>query len=293
MRVVAVSTLAFSACAPERPTQPRAQLTTPAPSLSPDISPSPPPAPFRFAVIGDYGSGWDSQHAVARRMCAWRERRPFDLVLTTGDNIYPDGSRRYFRERFFEPYRCLLDDNVRFKASLGNHDYVTRRGRDVIEEPAFGMPKRNYVYRTGGIRFVMADSNVLDREWLADALEAEPGDRWTIVLFHYPVYSPGTQRGPTPGYRPSLPRLFQEKGVDLVLNGHDHIYFGSKPLRRIRYVVTGGGGASLYPCGDAWYVERCRSTYHFVEVAATEDRLTVRAIPVSGPPFHRFTTTGR
>ena len=140
---------------------------------------------------------------------------------------------------------------------------------------------------------MIPDSNVLDREWLARALEPEPTDRWTVVVFHHPVYSPGPNRGSTPGYRPSLPQLFRENGVDLVLNGHDHIYFASKPLRRIHYVVTGGGGASLYPCGDAWYVAKCRSVNHFVEVTAGADRLTVRAIPIEGPPFHKFTTTGR
>ena len=280
-------------CAPDGPQTGAAQVTS-SPVALPTPSGTPSPADlYRFAVIGDYGSGWDSQKAVASRMCDWREKRSFDLVVTTGDNIYPDGSRAYFQERFFEPYRCLLNEDVRFKASLGNHDYVTRQGRDVLDEPAFGMPRRNYVHRDGGIRFVFADSNVLDREWLSRALAAEPTDRWTIVVFHHPVYSPGPARGSTPGYRPSLPRLFRDKGVDLVLNGHDHIYFASEPLRRIRYVVTGGAGASLYPCGDAWYVAKCRSVNHFVEVTATDARLTVRAIPASGPPFHKFTTTGR
>jgi 3',5'-cyclic AMP phosphodiesterase CpdA len=250
---------------------------------------------LRFAVIGDYGSGFPSQQEVADRMCEWRADHPYDLVVTTGDNIYPDGSRRYFQRRFFSPYDCLLSDGVQFRASLGNHDYLTERGRDVLDEPAFGMPKRNYVLRTNGVRFVVADSNVLDREWLSEATRARALDRWTIVVFHHPVYSPGShpERGSTPGYRPSLPRLFEARGVDLVLNGHDHIYFASDPLRKIRYVVTGGGGASLYPCGDAWYVVECQSRNHFLYVVVGPDRISVRAIGPVGPPFHRFSTTGR
>ena len=226
-------------------------------------------------------------------MCAWRQDHPFDDVITTGDNIYPDGSKEHFQRNFFAPYSCLLDRHVQFHASLGNHDYVTRRGGDVLDEPAFGMPSRNYVYREGGVRFVIADSNELDREWLSQALRPRVEDRWTIVAFHHPVFSIGPH-GPTPGFRPSLPRLFRRRGVDLVLNGHEHLYMATKRLRRIVYVVTGGGGASLYDCGATrWFVAKCTSQNHFLYIVAGQDRIDVRAVPAVGAPFHRFTTSGR
>jgi hypothetical protein len=226
-------------------------------------------------------------------MCTWRASHPYDDVITTGDNIYPDGSSRYFHDALFVPYDCLLSEDVQFHATLGNHDWVTRHGGDVLDEPAFGMPRRNYVYREGGVRFVMVNSNVLDRAWLSDALRARPPDRWTIVAFHHPVYSPSPEHPSEPGFRPSLPQMFRERGVDLVLNGHAHIYFVSKPLRKIRYVITGGGGASLYSCDPHWFVDRCVVRNHFLYVVATPDRLTVRAVPPEGRPFDSFTTTRR
>ena len=248
---------------------------------------------FRFAVIGDYGSGWPSQNEVADRMCEWRVSQPFDDVITTGDNIYPDGSEKYFHRNLFVPYSCLFDEGVEFHSSLGNHDYATRRGGDVLDEPAFGMPKRNYVYREGGVRFVIADSNMLDRDWLGDALRPRATDRWTIVVFHHPVFSPSPERPSTAGYRPGLPRLFRDRGVDLVLNGHAHIYFASESMHKIRYVITGGGGASLYSCSPKWFVDECQARNHFVYVVATPERITVRAVPPIGIPFHRFSTAGR
>ena len=247
---------------------------------------------MRFAVIGDFGTGFSEQFGVARRMCRWRRSHPFRQVFTTGDNIYDTGHPDDFGPKFFRPYSCLLNNDARFHAALGNHDVVTDNGRPELEEPAFGMRGRNYVIRKRGVRFVVADSNALDREWLRSALRARSGDRWTVVFFHHPVFSPGTH-GSTPGFRPELPRLFRRKGVDLVFNGHDHLYAITKPRNRIRYVVTGGGGAGLYSCHEAWFSARCIERHHFVYVVAKPERIVVRAVPASGKPFHRFSTTGR
>ncbi|MQA98848.1 MAG: hypothetical protein GEU78_00910 [Actinobacteria bacterium] len=244
-----------------------------------------------FAVIGDFGTGERAQRRVARRMCRWRASNPYDLVVTTGDNIYPDGRRSYFGPRFFDPYSCLLGHGARFRATLGNHDVMTDNGSPEIDEPAFGMPRRNYVFRRGGVRFVMVNSNRLRLGWLAKALEPQDGDIYTVVAMHHPVFSPGTH-GSTPGFRPDLPRLFRAAGVDLVLAGHDHLYSVTKSLRGIRYVVTGGGGAPTYPCRDKWFVDVCRERRHFLYVTVTSERMRVRAIPPTGEPFDRFRVAG-
>lgn len=255
--------------------------------------PSPNDTGFRFAVLGDFGSGSASQQAVADRMCSWRSDHPFDLVITTGDNIYESGHPSRFEPAFFEPYACLLEDGVRFRATLGNHDIVTRNGSPELNEPAFGMKARNYIVRKGGVRFVMVDSNRLRSGWLENHLTPQEGDRWTIVVFHHPVFSTGAH-GSTARFRPSLPRLFKRFDVDLVLNGHDHNYEVTKRLGGIRYATTGGGGASLRPCGEpAWFTDTCASRNHFLYVKAGENRLTVKAVGAAGRPFDVFRTKGR
>jgi 3',5'-cyclic AMP phosphodiesterase CpdA len=242
---------------------------------------------LRFAVIGDSGWGLSNQRALARRMCRFRKRRPFDLVITTGDNVYPDGARLRFGPAFYGPYSCLLNHGARFHASLGNHDYVTARGRPELRAPAFGMRHRNYVVHSKGVRFVIADSNRLRERWLRRALTAKKANKWTIAVFHHPVYSPGPH-GSTVGLRPLMPRLLRRKEVDLVLNGHDHIYSYTKPLGGVRYVVTGGGGAPLYSCSDRWFTRLCREVHHFLYVAVHDKKIWVRAVPIQGPPLGRF-----
>lgn len=262
-------------------------------SPTPSVTDAPAAVPFRFLAIGDFGAGTPEQHAVADRMCAVRERRPFDLVVTVGDNVYDDGHPDRFEEAFFRPYRCLLAAGVRFRATLGNHDIRTDNGGPELNEPAFGFNGRNYVFSRGGVRFVMADSNNMRFEWLRSALKTDVTDRWTVVAFHHPVYATG-EYGPTPGFSPRLPRMFRRKGVDLVLNGHEHQYSATKELRGIRYVVTGGGGASIRPCGEpAWFTATCLERFHFLEVVAGPDRIRVRALPARGRAIHGFTTVGR
>jgi hypothetical protein len=241
----------------------------------------------RFVVLGDWGTGLESSDVVPERMCKWRRKHAFDLVVTTGDNIYPDGSASYFEDNFFEPFSCLLDGGVRWRSALGNHDVVTDGGEPELDEPAFGMRGRNYVERVSGVRFVIANSNDIRPGWLRRKLGAEDGDLWTVVSFHHPVFSPG-EHGSTPGFSDWMPKLFARKGVNLVVNGHDHLYGVTKAVRGVRYAVTGGGGASLHDCHDEPKVVRCEERHHFLYVRATDDAMTVRAVPATGKVFDTF-----
>ena len=47
-----------------------------------------PTAPFRIAVIGDYGMNNGPEADVADLVASWAP----DVVVTTGDNNYPDGA---------------------------------------------------------------------------------------------------------------------------------------------------------------------------------------------------------
>ena len=246
--------------------------------------------PFRFVAIGDYGTGGVEQLSVAARMCRWRRRHDFDFVVTTGDNIYPNADPARFDSQFFAPYACLLDDGVEWHATLGNHDWGYEEGAAVVTEPSFGMDGHDYVVRRRGVRFVMVNSNDLDRAWLERHLDPPAEDRWTIVAFHHPVFSPGLH-GSTPGFE-DLHDLFLRNGVDLVLNGHDHIYAVTKATDGLRYVVTGGGGAPLYPCLPSALADVCEERHHFLFVQAGGERISAWAVPVEGPPFDSFTTRG-
>ena len=290
MTVLVLALLLLGGCS-EREVPQRDSMDLGQSDPSPEIVPDP-EADLRFAVIGDFGTGEADEYAVARRMCRWRATHPFDVVFTTGDNIYPHGEPQFIDEKFLDPMRCLLSNGVRFRASLGNHDIETDNGRSQLEEPAFGMPARNYVVRRAGVRFVVANSNDFRMGWLERALEAKEGDRWTIGVFHHPVYSAGSEHGSTPGLAEKLHDLFVSSGVDLVLTGHDHVYSISEDKDGLRYVVTGGGGARSYGCKESPDIELCLSRLHFLYVRAGDDLIKFKAVADTGEVLHRFETGG-
>ena len=56
---------------------------------------------FSFAVFGDSGNGSENQMKLAQVMTASSP----DLVLHTGDVVYPNGAREDYDFKFFAPYR--------------------------------------------------------------------------------------------------------------------------------------------------------------------------------------------
>src|SRR5262245_56313381 len=74
---------------------------------------------LRFAVIGDWGTGGGDEAGIAQRMFASHQSSPLDFVISAGDNIYPNGSGRYFGKHFEQPFANLLRDRVQFFTVLG------------------------------------------------------------------------------------------------------------------------------------------------------------------------------
>ncbi|HET7219839.1 MAG TPA: metallophosphoesterase, partial [Vicinamibacterales bacterium] len=77
---------------------------------------------FKFAVLGDFGTGDRAQYQLAEQMVKVREGFSYELVITVGDNIYGGERPQDMKRKFEDPYKPLLDAGVKFYASLGNHD---------------------------------------------------------------------------------------------------------------------------------------------------------------------------
>lgn len=203
------------------------------------------------------------------------------IVATLGDNAYPDGTYREYRQCYHRSWGRHLD---RTRPAVGNHEYRTKDAAGYFRyfgERAGPRGKGWYSYAHDGWHVVVLNSDVdLDRDseqyrWLVDDLRRNR-TRCTLAYFHHPRWSSGRHGG-----RERVVdawRAMYDAGVDVVLSGHDHHYERFAPMdgvgrldreRGIRQFVVGTGGAPSY---------RLRERVHHSEVIAAHVRGVLRLV---------------
>jgi hypothetical protein len=195
---------------------------------------------LKFAVLGDFGDGSREQYDVGRQMAAARQAFPFEFVLALGDNMYDRQQPEDFIAKFQKPYEALLEAGVRFHGTLGNHDRPDNRFY-----PGFNMGgERFYTFVRQQVRFVVLDTNVLDRKQLAwaESTLRDAREPWKIAYFHHPLYSNGGRHGSNVELRVVLEPILVRYGVSVVFTGHEHIYERLTPQKGITHFVEGSGG---------------------------------------------------
>ncbi len=262
-----------------------------------------PSAPVRFAVIGDMGCGCLPQMANV----AGIEAANPDLVLFTGDVAYKAGSPTEVRARMLIPFANLMTHTPCYVA-LGNHDVATDAGVPTLS--VLPLPRNDvdgseqyYEFRRGCARFISINAefgiespDAPQVRWLRNKL-AEPAPPWTITFTHRPPYTRGRHADHTPLILNVVPFL-QDAGVDFMFSGHDHNYQRTHPIRfgvpiemqgaeildppAPIYVVTGGGGNTLYPLADDFRLAFGEAAHHFTLVDITPATARIRAIRVDG-----------
>jgi hypothetical protein len=196
---------------------------------------------FKFAVLGDFGTGSRQQYQLAEQMAKLHGRFKYELVILVGDNIYGSERPQDFSKKFEIPYKPLLDAGVKFYASLGNHDSREQR----YYKPFNMGGSLYYTFNPKpDIRFFVFESTYPVPEqirWLETELKASSSD-WKIAYFHHPLYSSGDRHGSDIRLREVLEPLFVKYNVSVVFTGHDHFYERVKPQKDITYFVVGAGG---------------------------------------------------
>ena len=194
----------------------------------------------RFAVIGDTGSGSAKQREVGSMMIQYHALFPFEFVLMMGDNMYGGEAPDDFVKKFSGPYKPLLDNKVKFYATLGNHDQSLQ-----VNYENFNMSgKEYYRFKKGNVAFYSLNSNYMDPKqvkWLEEELSRDTSE-WKVCFFHHPPYSSAKKHGSDSQLREVVEPIFLKYGVDVVLTGHDHVYERIKPQKGIYYFVSGAGG---------------------------------------------------
>ena len=176
-------------------------------------------------------------------MAKLRERFPFELVITVGDNIYGGERPQDMKKKFEDPYKALLDAGVKFYASLGNHDDRAQASYNLFNMDGrmyytFKAPKQDVRFFALESDYPKAPADRVAREGARELGRATGRSRTSTIR--------STRRARRHGSHTDLAAvlepLFLKGGVSVVFAGHDHFYERIKPQKGIVYFVIGSGG---------------------------------------------------
>ncbi|OBZ17723.1 S-layer homology domain-containing protein [Bacillus sp. FJAT-26390] len=203
--------------------------------------------------------------------------------------------------------------------TLGNHD-VKSEGKEVFTKGA-NFPENGpesqlqyaYSYEVDDSHFVVLNSEGTEEQmvdqaaWLEEELDRND-KKWTIVMFHRPAYHTENGRESLVEYTQTyFAPILEEKKVDLVLVGHDHVYARTYPMLDGKpnkatnegtvYLDGGASGWKFYDGTQYNYLnyifDEDVPVYSAIEI--TEDGIHVEARTSAGNKIDEFTvvkTTG-
>ena len=272
------------------------QTTLPAASFT--TAPPPGSENWRFVVYGDNRSNPDTHARNAEQIMKLKP----GIILNTGDLVAQGSSYEQWKPQYFDPLRGVSEYIPVFPC-LGNHEQNAPHYYNYHSLPG-DQGEVYYSFDYANAHIISLNSNAKDApyqrgekqtEWLIDDLEKHKDATWKIVFFHHPLFRSHPTRGITEQRWVWQP-LFEEHGVDLVLNGHDHYYMRSyavgrytgEPRRGLFHLISGGGGANTYPIAPKPHAAFRRRVHHVTAVDVMGDRLIGRAVDIDGNVFDAF-----
>lgn len=177
---------------------------------------------FNFVAAGDWGCG----HEAIQTFSMMKSMKP-ELYLGLGDYSYQKSIDCWLN--------IVKSAGSAFKISLGNHDTQGKLLQAYMNE--FKLDKQYYSFDYLNTHFV-ALSTELNKQETVEQLQFVRNDLlrtkenqnidWIIVFFHKPFYS--ASNTDFTNLRRTYHPVFENFGVDLVVQGHSHNYQRSYPL---------------------------------------------------------------
>ena len=226
-------------------------------------------------IYGDSRSGHSMHEWIMKGMASIAP----EAVFHTGDLVNDGGVADNWIT--FNNIASQLPSGTPIYPALGNHERESLLYFNNFELP--GNERWYSIDDIEGFNFIVLDTESVlsvassQYQWLQSELSSSVSSTdFTIVTFHYPLYSTGQHGSDEKHIAADLLPLFEQYGVDAVFNGHDHDYERST-VNGIRYIVSGGGGAPLSnQRGTSTYSELYVKAYHFcVLYFDADDKLLV------------------
>lgn len=201
--------------------------------------------------------------------------------------------------------------------ATGNHEFVEdeHEYRHLVEHwPAQfkvagngpeGLQDTVYYVDYQGVRYIALDSTEalqsdekarLQADWMREILADNP-NKWTIAFHHHPMFSVSLGRD-NPPLRNYWQPVYEEFGVDLVLQGHDHTYgrghdigVAADPEASGPMYVVSVAGPKMYLVSEQAEQSMNRNAEDvqlFQVIDFTADTLAYRSFTVTGELYDAF-----
>lgn len=254
-------------------------------------------ADFNISTAGDWGCNDHTEETVDDM----DDRNP-ELIIGLGDYSYASSVDCWLE--IVEP----IDDDM--EIAIGNHDDDrSSKLRDLMEH--FDMSSQYYSFSHENVQVIVMSTEVSYGEGSAqhDFVESELEDAasdssidWIIVAMHKQAYaSPSSGTHTYSTLRDVYHPLFDEHGVDLVLQAHAHVFERSYPIEYnpdsprnpirtdtarefyedpegVIFATVGTAGASPTPDFDGRrsYIEDQYEDFGFMDIRMIDDGQTMR-----------------
>ncbi|WP_054956349.1 phosphodiester glycosidase family protein [Paenibacillus dakarensis] len=227
-----------------------------------------------------------------------------EFIYQAGDMVDKGFNENQWNLWFREAQDAFL--NTTLIGAIGNHEVMGNKGNgDFLahfNQPGNGVPSlkgTNFSFDYKNAHFIVLNSEYQyeeQKEWLEQDL-AKNKKKWKIAMFH---------RGPygsiydTVEVRDLWAPVLEKYNVDLVLNGHDHMYLRTHLMKNKQvstdgqgttYVIAGSSGSKFYSrtSRDWQKVTDEEQTQMYASVEITGDELRMVTKTVSGRVVDEFT----
>jgi 3',5'-cyclic AMP phosphodiesterase CpdA len=201
-----------------------------------------------------------------------------DFVFHCGD-LTPFGQPNQYEDVI----SALETFSVPVYTTVGNHDIREGGNERYLEN--FDSP--TYSFDSGPAHFTVfntstGDVSETEMMWLENDL-SQSSSEIKFVFTHIPLFDPRAGQDHAlmnTTTAEQLMTLFEAQDVNTVFSGHIHMY--NESVRNgVRYVITGGAGASLYASEEEGGI------HHFMNITVTENGVEIAPVLLPPPSLER------
>jgi hypothetical protein len=200
---------------------------------------------FGFLAVGDPQIGAGSTSADTKGWTATMTQAlnhfpDAAFLLSAGDQVESCNNSTQF-SAFLAP---AAFKSLPIAPALGNHDAGASDYGNHFNLPnlsnCYGVTypgSADYYFTYGNTLFMVLNSNntssASHAAFIRTTVNANPNFTWRIVMFHYDVYGSATHSMERTilNLRASLVPIFDDYAIDIAINGHDHSYTRTYPLK--------------------------------------------------------------